>query len=145
MPLIAPLDRCGFLRVIIGNVDSTGDPNLHWIKGAPQRLDLAAELSRLREGFLGESVLSEQHIIAATDDLVHRVRAARSHPERRVRLLCGRRFDDDVLVLPILAAMRERGFRDEGLGDDFERFLEARVGLLQGYAEPGEFVVTVAL
>ncbi len=41
--------------------------------------------------------------------------------------------------------MRERRFRGKGLGDDVERFLEARVGLLQGYAEPGEFVVTITL
>src|ERR1700756_635714 len=42
--LIAPLDRCSFLRIVLGNIDGAGDPDPHRIKGSAQRLDLAAEL-----------------------------------------------------------------------------------------------------
>src|SRR6516164_5461376 len=143
--LVAPLDRRRLVRVILGNVDGAGDPDLHRIKGAPERLDLAAELSHLLEGFLGERVLSQQHVIAAAHDLVHRARAARPHPEWRMRFLRGRRLDDDVVELTIFAAVGKWRVGGKGLGDDLERLLKPRVGLLQGYAEPGEFIVAVAL
>src|SRR6516164_815771 len=90
-------------------------------------------------------MLAQQHVIATPDNLVHRVLTAGPHPERRMGLLRGRRLDDDIVELPVLAPVRERRFRGESLGDDLKRFLEARVSLLQGYAEPGEFIVPVAL
>src|SRR6266404_9384004 len=132
MPLIPPLDCCRLLGRVLRDVHGARDTDLHRVEGPPQRLDLAAELGDLREGFLGERMLPQQHIIAAPGDFADRVGAPRPHPERRVRLLRGRRLDDDVVELPKPAAMRERRLRGEGLGDDLERFLEARVGLVQG-------------
>src|SRR6516164_5149268 len=97
------------------------------------------------EGLLGERVLAQQQIVAALCDLADRVRASGSHPKRRMRRLRGRRFDDDVVELPEFAAVGERYFRHKGFGDDLDGLLEARLGLLQGYAEPGEFIVAIAL
>src|SRR6516164_4854519 len=143
--LVAPLERRRFVRIVLGDVDGAGDAHLHRVKGAAERLDLAAKLRDLLEGLVGQRVLPQQHVVAAPHDLTDRILAARPHPERRVRLLRGRRFDDDVVELPIFAAMGERLLRGKGLGDDLDRFFEPRVGFLQRYAEPGEFVVAVTL
>ena len=89
-------------------------------------------------------MLAQQHVVAALGDLADRVGAARPHPERRMRFLRGRRLDDDVVELPIFAAMRERRFRDKGLGDHVERFLEALVGLLHRHAKAGKLVPAIA-
>src|SRR6516225_2494767 len=145
MALVAPLERRRLVRIALGDENSAGDAHPHRVKGVPRRLDLAAELGDLFEDLLGNRVLTQQHIVAAPGDLADRVRAACPHPKRRMRLLRGRRFDKDLVELPIFAAMGERLLRDKGLGDDLEPLLEARVGLLQGYAEAGEFVVAVAL
>ena len=72
-------------------------------------------------------------------------RMAGALPERRVRLLDGRRLDDDVVELPVLAVEREPLVRRPRLGDDVDRFLEARLGLLHRDAEADELVVPVAL
>ena len=47
--------------------------------------------------------------------------------------------------LPILAVMRETLLRRPGLHDHVERFVEARIGLLDRQAKAGEFIVPVAL
>ena len=66
-------------------------------------------------------------------------------PERRMRLLDGRRLDDDVVELPVLALRGEPLVRRPRLGDDVDRFLEPRFGLLHRDAEADELVVAVAL
>ncbi len=66
-------------------------------------------------------------------------------PERRMRLLDGRRLDDDVVELPVFAVEREPLVRRPRLGDDVDRFLEARLRLLHRNAEADELVVPVAL
>jgi hypothetical protein len=60
-----------------------------------------------------------------------------------VRLLCGRRFDDDVLEVPVFAVVRKALFRGPRLKDEREPFLESFVRLLHRDTEAGEFVVAV--
>jgi hypothetical protein len=62
-----------------------------------------------------------------------------------MRALRGRRLDDDVVVLPVMPAVTERGVIDEGLGNDRQRLVETRVGFFHIDAETGEFVVAVPL
>jgi hypothetical protein len=62
-----------------------------------------------------------------------------------MRLLCRRRLNHDVVELPEPAAMREPRARQPGFGDDLDRFLKARLGLLRRNSETLEFAVAVAL
>ena len=66
-------------------------------------------------------------------------------PEWRVRLLDGRRLHDDVVELPVLPLPGEPLVRRPRLGDDVDRFLEPRFGLLHRNAEADELVVPVSL
>src|SRR5215472_4869490 len=79
--LIAAFDRGRLVRIVIGDKNGAGDTDLHRVEAPSQGLDLAAKLRDLREGLLGERVLPQQHVVAASDDLVHRVRTAGAHPE----------------------------------------------------------------
>src|SRR6516162_3024372 len=47
--LVAPLERRRFVRIVLGDVDGAGDAHLHRVKGAAERLDLAAKLRDLLE------------------------------------------------------------------------------------------------
>ena len=98
----------------------------------------------MADDIVGQIVLAEQHVVAALGDLAHRALAARAHPERRVWALCGRRLDDDIVVLPVSTAMAEPRIRDKGLGNDIHRLVEPRISFLHRHAEPGEFVVAIA-
>ena len=81
----------------------------------------------------------------APSHLADRIGVAGALPERRMRLLDGRRLDDDVVELPVLALPREPLVRRPRLGDDVDQFLEPRLGLLHRNAEADELVVAVAL
>src|SRR5437762_850232 len=143
--LIPPLERRFLVGRVLGDVNSPRDGDMHWIEPTTARRDVLAELRDLFEDLPGQRMLPQQHVIAALGYLTDRAWAARAHPERGMRLLRRRRLDDDVVELPILAAVRERLLRGECLGDDVERLLEALVRLFHRQAEAGKFVVAVAL
>src|ERR1700733_13493876 len=50
-----------------------------------------------------------------------------------------------VVKLPVLPAMRETLIRGPGFEQDFQAFLEPRVGLVHRHFETGELVVAIAL
>src|ERR1700724_1038311 len=54
-------------------------------------------------------------------------------------------LDNDIFEPPIFSAMREGLVGGPRREDDIEAFVEARIGLLHRYAEPGELVVAIAL
>ena len=145
MTLVSPLERGLLVGRVLGDVHRARDGHMHRVKAAAARLDLAAELGDLLEDLLCQRMLAQQHVVAALGHLVDRSRTARPHPERRMGLLRSRRLDDDVVELPIFAPMGEGRFGGEGLGHDFERLFEARIRLLHRQAEPGKFVVAIAL
>ena len=89
--------------------------------------------------------LVEQQLGAALRHLADRVRLARRHPDRRMRLLFRRRLHHDVLEIPELAVVREALVAGPRLQDHGERFLEALVGLRDRNAEAGKLVVPIAL
>src|SRR5215831_2834916 len=62
-----------------------------------------------------------------------------------MRPLRGRRLDDDVVELPIPAAVGKRLVGRPCLEDDAEGLVEPRVGLFHRHTEPSEFIVSVAL
>ncbi len=108
------------------------------------RLDLGFIKGDIGGDIGGRGVLPEQQVVALGSDPADRALAAGAHPDRRVRLLRGRRLDDDVVEPPIFAAMRERLVGGPGLEDDFEALVIPRIGLLHRHAEAGEFVVAIA-
>src|SRR3984893_16050266 len=143
MPLISPLERGLLVGRVLGDMDSARNGDMHRVEGASAPFDVLAELGDLLENLLGQRMLAQQHIIPAVGHLTNRARAARPHPERRMRLLRGPGVDDGVVELPILTAVGEGRLGGEGLGDDFERLFEPRIRLLHRQAEPGKFVVAV--
>ena len=78
---------------------------------------------------LDRGELIQQQVVAARRHPADRVGMAGALPERRMRLLNGRRLDDDVVELPVLAVEAEPLVRRPGLRDDVDGFLEARLGL----------------
>ena len=93
----------------------------------------------------GRGVLPEQQVEALRGDPTDRALAARTHPDLRVWPLRGRRLNDDAVELPIFALMGERLVGSPRLEDHIEGLVEPCIGLLHRHAEPGEFVVAVAL
>ena len=145
MPLEAALQRGFLVGGVLGDVHRTRDGDVHRVESAAARLDLFLELGYLIEDLLGERMLAQQHVVAALGDLANRARAAGAHPERRARLLRRRRLDDDVVELPVFAAVRERRLGAKSPGEDIERLLEPLVGFLHRHTEPSELVVAIAL
>ena len=123
----------------------SGDPDLHRIEAASGRFDGVLVYRDRLADIRWRGVLAEQQIVTLLRDPADRALAAGAHPDRRVGLLRGRRLDDDAVETPIPAAMRKRFFGGPRLDDNVEGFVEPCVGLFHRHAEPGEFVVAIAL
>src|SRR3984957_2393535 len=143
--LHAPL-QCSFLvGGILGHIEGAGDTDIDRVEHAAVLLQRRlVDGDALGDGF-ERGKLIEQQVIAARRNLADRVRAAGAHPDRRMRLLRGRRLDDDVLEIPIFAVMREALLRRPGFHDDIERLVETRIGFRDRHAEAGKLIVPVAL
>src|SRR6185437_7956233 len=84
---------------------------------------------------LRAAALAEQQVVALFGGKADRGRARRADPKGRVRLLHRRRLDDDVLVVPVLAAMREAAAGRPCLAQEGNRLLVALLGLRHRDAE----------
>ena len=105
----------------------------------------AAILARLALGRgLRWRVRVKQQIEALLAGLADVGRAAGADPERRMRLLCRRRLDDDVIEVPVLAVMREAPLGGPRLAQEVQRLLVALFRLFRRDAEAGELVVAIA-
>jgi hypothetical protein len=118
------------------DVQGPGQPDHRRIIGAPLRLDGAAvDRDTLGDGFRPAG-LAEQQIIALVGGIADRVGARRADPEWRMRLLHRRRLDDDVVVVPVLAVMREAAFAGPSLPQKGERLLIALSASSIGMQKP---------
>src|SRR5580704_9556401 len=113
--------------------------------GSALRLDgTAVDPDTLGDRFR-PAALAEQQIMALVGGVADRIGARRADPERRMRLLHRRRLDDDVLVMPVLAVMREAALGGPRLAQKGEGLLIALVGLRHRNAEAVELAPAVAL
>src|SRR5439155_18549097 len=102
------------------------------------RLDgTAVDRDPLGHGFRS-TALAEQPIMALFGGGADRIGARRADPDRRMRLLHRRRLDDDVLIVPVLAVMREAAPAGPCLAQKGERLLIALLGLRHRHAEAVE-------
>src|SRR5438093_745284 len=134
-------------REVLGgpdDVDGPRDADAHRIEDPAPALDLDPEQRDALPNLLEGGVLVQQQVEAERRDFPDGGGAARAHPERRVRLLRGRRLDDHAVELPVRAAVRPGPVRRPRLAHDLQGFVEARVGLLHGRGEAGALVVPVA-
>ena len=102
------LHRRFALSLAVADKKGAGHRDLHRVELPALRLDLGFVDGDVVGDIGGRGVLPEQQIVALRGDPADRALAAGAHPDRRMRLLRGRRLDDDIVELPIFAAMRER-------------------------------------
>src|SRR5258706_8596542 len=114
------LQRRHLVGPILRDVDVARDGHRHGIEFPAARLDRRPVAGDALADDLRRRKLVEQEIVAALGRAADRRRAAGSRPERRVRLLGGRRLDDDILVAPVLPAMGETPAGGPGFGDDLQ-------------------------
>ena len=141
----ARFSACVRLGLVVGDMKLARDRDLHRVERQAVPPPLGAEQRDALAELLGRGILIEDQVEAALGGAADRGVAGGRDPERRMRLLRRRRLDHDVVELPEPAAMREALARDERLGHHLDRFLEARLGLLDRDAEARELVVPVAL
>src|SRR5690348_10395378 len=88
--------------------------------------------------------LIEQQVIALARGAADRVLAAGAEPEGRVGPLRRRRLDDDILVVPALAVMREPCGARPRLANNLHRLIEALGRFGHRHAEAAEFLIAIA-
>ena len=129
----------------VGDIERPGDGSPHRV---PDPADLGQRLAVEGEPFqrdLQGLKLVEQQVIAAPRRRLQRFRSSCRHPKRRMRLLGGRRFDNDILERPALALMREAALGGPGGADHRHHLLEAFGGLLDRNLKPFELGKPIAL
>ena len=101
------LDRGGLFLRRVGDEEGARDADLGRVEaeavGQHRRFVGVEAVDRL----VDRGELVEQQIMAPRGDIADALGMAGALPERRVRLLVGRRLDDDVVELPVLAVERE--------------------------------------
>ena len=101
-----PLLERGFLvGLVLGDIEGARHADVERIKNAAAFLDLGLEPGDALADGVERGELIEQKVVATLGHLADRIRAAGGHPHRRMRLLCGRRLDDDVGEVPVFAPM----------------------------------------
>ena len=88
-------------------------------------------------------VLSQQQIETAIGDVADGAVAAGPNPDHRMRFAGRRRIHHDIVKGPIFSVVRKSFLRRPGFQQDFQGFLEARVGFGDRHVETDEFVVSV--
>src|SRR5262249_50618138 len=141
----AVLNRLRFVGGIAGDVERATDPNIHRIEATAALLDFMLEQVESLHDRGGRGELVEQELVSALGNPLDRAGAAGRHPDRRMRLLFGRRLDDDVLEMPVLAVVRKSLFRGPRFENEREALLEPLLTFLRRHAEAGELVVAITL
>src|SRR5581483_11828695 len=109
------LQRGLLVGVVLGDKKRARHADVHRIVGAAALFHLGLEDGHALGNRFERSELIEQQIVAALGDLPDRIRIAGGHPDRRMRLLRGRRLDDDVVETPEFSLVREALLRGPGL------------------------------
>src|SRR5437868_11351195 len=105
--LAAGDDRTLALFFIVHDLQPARDPDHHRIIGAADPLAFFAEDAHPVDDDIDWRNLVEQQIVALARRPLDRLLAAGAKPEWRVRLLDRSRLDDDVVVMPPAALIRE--------------------------------------
>ena len=139
-----PSDGLMLLRGVARDEDIAGDGNAHRLERVACRLELAAVERDALADLLRRRELVEQEIEAAACAGRDRGFAAGRQPQRRVRPLVRRRFDNHLVEAEEAAAVRKGLIRGERTHEHIEHLLEARLGLIGRHREACELVVAVA-
>ena len=143
--LAARRDRALALFLVMDDLQPARDPDHHRIIGAADPLAFFAEDAHPVDDDIDRRNLVEQQIVALARRPLDRLLAAGAEPEGRVRLLDRSRLDDDVVVMPPAALIREPTLAGPGAADHVDRLVEPRGRLLLRDAEAGKLIGAVAL
>ena len=138
--------KCGFgVGLILRHIKLTCDRHLHRIEAKPVRFTLGPVDGDALAQRHGRSILIEDEIEAARAGALDRMRIACGDPERRMRALCRRRLDHNILEIPEAAFVRESLACRPRAQHDLDRFLEARFGFFRRDLETLELTVPISL
>ena len=100
----APIERRLLFRCVARHVERARHADLDGMEVEPVGLHRRRDRTRTRSPVsIQRGELVEQQIVPALRHAADRFRMAGALPERRMRLLDGRRLDDDVVELPVFA------------------------------------------
>ena len=98
-------DRPFALLLVVHNLQAAGDANHHRVVSAPDPLAFVTEGGNALDDEIGRRDLVEQQIVAFACGAADRFGTASAEPEGRMGLLDRARLDDNIVIMPPLAAI----------------------------------------